>query len=119
LASAHDCSEGGLAVALAESCVQPAKPGAPLVGATVKLDDALRADLLCFGEAPSRIVVSFKPEREAEVRAIAAQHGAPMTVIGATGGRRLTIYQQSARVLDAGVDELAAAWRGGFRSVVS
>jgi len=119
IASAHDCSEGGLAVALAESCVQPAKPGAPLIGATVKLDEALRADLLVFGEAPSRIVVSFKPEREGEVRAIAEREGAPMTVIGATGGRRLTIYQQSARVLDVAVDELAAAWRGGFRSVVS
>ncbi|HEY1587323.1 MAG TPA: phosphoribosylformylglycinamidine synthase subunit PurL, partial [Polyangia bacterium] len=119
LASAHDCSEGGLAVALAESCIQPATPGAPLVGATVKLDETMRADLLVFGEAPSRIVVSFAPGREAEVRAIAAEHGAPMTVIGATGGRRLTIYQQSARVIDVALDELATAWRGGFRAVVS
>jgi phosphoribosylformylglycinamidine (FGAM) synthase-like enzyme len=64
-------------------------------------------------------VISFPPEREAEVRAIAEREGAPMAVIGATGGRRLTIYQQSARILDAAVDELAAAWRGGFRAVVS
>jgi phosphoribosylformylglycinamidine synthase subunit PurL len=119
IASAHDCSEGGLAVALAESCIVPARPGAPLVGATVKLDETMRADLLVFGEAPSRIVVSFKPEREAEVRAIAAEHGAPMTVIGATGGKRLTIYQSSARVVDVALDELAGAWRGGFRAVVS
>ncbi len=117
--SAHDCSEGGLAVALAESCIQPARPGAPLVGATVKLAESFRADLLLFGEAPSRIVVSYAPEREAEVRAIAEREGAPMTVIGATGGRRLTIHQQSARVLDVAIDELATAWRGGFRSVVS
>jgi phosphoribosylformylglycinamidine synthase len=119
LASSHDCSEGGLAVALAESCIQPARPGAPLVGATLKLDDTLRPDLLVFGEAPSRIVISFPPEREAEVRALADREGAPMKVIGATGGRRLTIYQQTARVLDVAVDELASAWRGGFRSVVS
>ncbi len=119
IASAHDCSEGGLAVALAESCIQPARPGAPLVGATIKLDDTFRPDLLLFGEAPSRIVVSFPPEREAEVRAIADREGAPMTVIGATGGRRLSIYQQSSRIVDVAVDELAAAWRGGFRSVVS
>ena len=117
--SAHDCSEGGLAVALAESCIQPARPGAPLVGATVKLAESFRADLLLFGEAPSRIVVSYASEREAEVRAIAEREGAPMTVIGATGGRRLTIHQQSARVLDVAIDELATAWRGGFRSVVS
>ncbi|HEX6837355.1 MAG TPA: phosphoribosylformylglycinamidine synthase subunit PurL [Polyangia bacterium] len=119
LASSHDCSEGGLAVALAESCIQPARPAAPLVGATIKLDDALRPDLLVFGEAPSRIVISFPPEREAEVRAIAERAGAPMTVIGATGGKRLTIYQKSTRVLDVAIDELATVWRGGFRSVVS
>jgi len=64
-------------------------------------------------------VISFPPEREAEVGALADREGAPMKVIGATGGRRLTIYQQTARVLDVAVDELASAWRGGFRSVVS
>jgi phosphoribosylformylglycinamidine (FGAM) synthase-like enzyme len=53
------------------------------------------------------------------VRAVAAREGAPIAVIGATGGRRLTIYQQSARLVDVPVDELATAWRGGFRSVVS
>ena len=119
LRSAHDCSEGGLAVTLAESAIQPARAGAASVGATIKLDDALRPDLLLFGEAPSRIVVSFAPEREAEVRAIAAREGAPFAVIGATGGRRLQIYQQSTHLLDVGVEELTAAWRGGFRAVVS
>ena len=117
--SAHDCSEGGLAVALAESCIQPQRPGLPTVGATVKLSDAIRADLLLFGEAPSRIVISFRPEREAEVRAIAAREEAPLEVIGATGGRRLQIFQQSTRVADVGVEELAAAWRGGFRAIVA
>src|SRR5262249_17855115 len=41
LVSAHDCSEGGLAVALAECCIQPPRPGAPMVGATVKLSEDL------------------------------------------------------------------------------
>jgi phosphoribosylformylglycinamidine synthase II len=115
LVSAHDCSEGGLAVALAESCILAARP----LGATVKLDDALRPDLLLFGEAPSRIVVSFRPEREAEVRAIAAQHGAPIAIIGATGGRQLQLFQKSTRLVDAPVDQLLTAWRQGFRAVVS
>ncbi|MCU1278974.1 MAG: hypothetical protein JWM53_2520, partial [bacterium] len=52
-------------------------------------------------------------------RALAERAGAPLTVIGATGGRRLTIYQQSTRLVDVAVDELAAGWRGGFRAVVS
>ncbi|MDB4968434.1 MAG: Phosphoribosylformylglycinamidine synthase, synthetase subunit [Myxococcales bacterium] len=117
--SAHDCSEGGLAVTLAESCIQPARAGAASVGVTIKLDEPLRADLLLFGEAPSRIVISFPPEREAEVRAMAVRYGAPFEVIGATGGRRLQIYQQSTRVVDVPVDELTRAWQGGFRAVVS
>jgi len=85
----------------------------------VKLDDALRPDMLLFGEAPSRIVVSFRPEREAEVKALAAKHGAPIAVIGATGGRQLQVFQQSARLVDAPVEELTAAWRNGFRTIVS
>jgi phosphoribosylformylglycinamidine (FGAM) synthase-like enzyme len=115
VASAHDCSEGGLAVTLAECCVQSPS----LLGATVKLDDALRPDLLLFGEAPSRIVVSFDPEREAEVRAVAARHGAPFAVIGATGGRRLQIFAGSARLVDLAVDELSSAWRGGFARLLA
>jgi phosphoribosylformylglycinamidine synthase len=119
LRSAHDCAEGGLAVALAESCIQAERPGSIAIGATVKLDDTLRADLLLFAEAPSRIVISFAAEREAEVRAIAARHQAPIAVIGATGGRRLQIFQGTARLVDVGVEELASAWRSGFRALVA
>jgi phosphoribosylformylglycinamidine synthase len=115
LRSSHDCSEGGLAVALAECCVQAGHQ----LGATVKLDDALRPDLLLYAEAPSRIVISFPAERESEVRAIAARHNAPLAVIGATGGRRLQIFHGAARLVDVAVEELASAWRGGFRALVA
>ncbi len=115
IVSAHDCSEGGLAVTVAESCLGAAHS----LGATIKLDDALRPDLLLFGEAASRIVISFRPEREAEVRAVATRHKAPLAIIGATGGRRLQIYQGSTRLVDAPVEELATAFSGGFRAIVS
>jgi phosphoribosylformylglycinamidine synthase len=115
LASAHDCSEGGLAVALAESCVSGSRP----IGATVKLSESLRPDLLLFGEAPSRIVISFDPAKEAEVRAIVAQHGAPFAILGATGGRNLSIYGPKGQLLEVPVADLSAAWRGGFRSLVT
>jgi phosphoribosylformylglycinamidine synthase len=113
--AAHDCAEGGLAVALAEMCIS----GGRSVGATVKLEEGLRPDLLLFGEAPSRILVAFDPEREAEVRKMAGQTGAPFTVLGASGGRNLTIFIGNGRVLDAPLQDLAAAWQGGFRSIVS
>jgi phosphoribosylformylglycinamidine synthase len=111
LRSAHDCAEGGLAVALAESCVSGARP----VGATITLGDAIRADRLLFGEAPSRIVVSYAPEREAELRAIAEREGAPFAPLGTTGGHRLAIKGH----LDVAVADLADAWKNGFRSLVT
>src|SRR2546428_13741297 len=62
---AHDCAEGGLAVTLAERSVSGPKP----IGASVELeDDGRRADLVLFGEGPSRVVVSVPPERSEERR---------------------------------------------------
>jgi phosphoribosylformylglycinamidine synthase len=113
--AAHDCSEGGLAVALAEACIAGARP----VGATVRLEDELRPDLLLFGEAPSRILVAYPPEREAEVRQIAADEGALFAVLGATGGATLAIYGPAGRILGVPVAELRAAWQEGFAAIVS
>ncbi len=115
LCSAHDCAEGGLAVAIAESCISGGQP----IGAAVTLAESLRADLLLFGEAPSRIVISFEAKHEADVRALAAQHGAPFTVLGTTGGRNLKIQVPKGPLLDVPVADLAAAWKGGFRSLVT
>jgi phosphoribosylformylglycinamidine synthase len=115
LSAAHDCSEGGLAVALAESCIAGARP----VGATLKLDDPLRPDLLLFGEAPSRIVIAFAPGRQAEVRAVAAAAGAPLTLLGTAGGASLRIDGAAGRLVDVTVATLQTAWRTGFLAIVS
>jgi phosphoribosylformylglycinamidine synthase len=107
--SAHDCSDGGLAVALAECCIAGA------VGARLTLDDAIRPDALWFGEAPSRIVVSYDPARDVDVRAIAERSGAPLTVLGSTGGDALELRG----ALNVPVATLAEAHRLGFRRIVS
>src|SRR4029453_12539702 len=57
LLSAHDCSDGGLGVALAESCFS--SHGREAVGAEVNLDGTLGPTSLLFSESPSRIIVSF------------------------------------------------------------
>ncbi|MDZ7377988.1 MAG: phosphoribosylformylglycinamidine synthase subunit PurL [candidate division KSB1 bacterium] len=88
LASAHDVSEGGLAVALAECCIS--HPEAP-VGAVVELPAAMRTDALLFGESQSRIVVSLKRRHWARLRDLAQQVGVPCTVLGEVRGRRLVI----------------------------
>jgi phosphoribosylformylglycinamidine synthase len=115
LAAAHDCSEGGIAVALGEMCVSGGRP----IGVTVKLDGPQRADLLLFGEAPSRILVAYAPDREAEVRKLAESHAAPFSVLGAIGGRNLMIFIGNARVIDLAVADLSQAWKGGFRALVT
>lgn len=110
LDSAHDVSDGGLAVALAECCVTAPEP----VGARVELPRGDgRLDELLFGEAPARFVVSFAPEREAAVRAAAERTGAALAVVGTTGGDALELAGASIPV-----QQLRDAWTGGFRAVV-
>ena len=86
LSSAHDCSDGGLAVALAESAFAGGlgvrAPDLPIPG---RLDEAL------FGESQSRIVVSYPPLAAAAVAAAAATLSVPISPVGKVGGDRLRI----------------------------
>jgi phosphoribosylformylglycinamidine synthase II len=86
--SAHDLSDGGLAVALAECSFGPAD-----VGARIDLDSDLRPELLAFHEGPSRILISTaQPER---VAAIAAKHGIEAVGGGVTIDKGIEIHQRS------------------------
>ena len=87
--SAHDCAEGGLAVALAECCISG--PDEPL-GAMIQLSvGGLRRDALLFGESQSRIVLSVRPERLQQVMTLVKHAGVPAVTIGTVGGTRLVI----------------------------
>jgi phosphoribosylformylglycinamidine synthase len=111
LASAHDCAEGGFAVAVAESCVTGPEP----TGATVTLPDTgERADVVLFGEGPSRIVVSVEPGRAPEFEALMAESAIPWRWIGVTGGERLRIRHGTTTVIDVAVESVEQAWRRGF-----
>ncbi len=85
--SAHDLSDGGLAVAMAECCF-----GAGQIGAQVDLDSDLRPEILVFHEGPSRILISTANPKA--VAAIAAQHGVEAAVIGMTIENGLEIRQR-------------------------
>jgi phosphoribosylformylglycinamidine (FGAM) synthase-like enzyme len=84
LHSAHDCADGGLAVALAEACIGEPYARAPL-GARVNLANArgLAAPALLYGEDAGRVVVSCGTREAASLRALAAEHGVPSESIGA------------------------------------
>jgi phosphoribosylformylglycinamidine synthase len=93
--SAHDCSEGGLAVALAESCISQnvARETPRLIGAQIDLSPFkdVRLDALLFGESQSRVVVSVAPLDTVKVLERAKILGVPATKIGVVGGSELKI----------------------------
>ncbi|HEY2513533.1 MAG TPA: AIR synthase-related protein, partial [Polyangiaceae bacterium] len=93
LQSAHDVAEGGLSVALAECCVT-APNAAEDVGARIDLPDPrnpLEALSLFFGEDPSRVLLSVRPEALAGVQEKAKAAGVPAAELGVTGGHSLSI----------------------------
>jgi phosphoribosylformylglycinamidine synthase II len=112
LQSAHDCSDGGLAVALAECCVSSL--GRAGLGASAELKDELTPAAALFGETPSRVLVSFEESQRTRLERIAAQAGAPLKVIGRTGGRRLSIKVGGREHVSQEVSELEALWRGAL-----
>jgi phosphoribosylformylglycinamidine synthase len=105
LLSAHDCSEGGLAVAIAESCV------GNNIGATVELKDNIRMDALLFGESQSRIVVSFPEKNLEELKKLAEKYNVPFSVIGRTGGDNLIVKG----VFTCSLEEIKQKWHNGLR----
>jgi phosphoribosylformylglycinamidine synthase II len=107
--SAHDLSDGGLAVALAECSFGPAG-----VGAAVDLASDMRPEFLLFHEGPSRILISTA--RLEEVQRIAREHGVEALVVGVTAADRLTIRQRGQTLVDCEVRRLRGAWSGALEA---
>ncbi len=104
LKSAHDCSDGGLAVTLAESCIIGGTGFKGDLPAYERLDAAL------FGEAQSRAVVSIDSGAVRKLEEMAFKHGVTVTKLGTVGGRRLILKG----LVDLPVDDLVKAWNGGI-----
>ena len=83
--SAHDCSEGGVAVALTESAL------AGNIGFNVDLDDDLSGCASLFSETQSRVVISAAEENVDDIVDMAQARGVPLSVIGTVGGDRIEI----------------------------
>lgn len=107
LRSAHDCSDGGLAVTIAECCFSSL--GRDAIGAEIALTEReLAPETDLFGETPSRIVISFSPENEGRVRAIAA--GCEFLEIGRVTGDTINISINSEHVISSPVAGLEFTW---------
>ncbi|MCL0075483.1 phosphoribosylformylglycinamidine synthase subunit PurL [Dehalococcoidia bacterium] len=109
LKSAHDCSDGGLLVAIAESCIVGG------IGFEGELEIAGRLDAALFGEGQSRAVVSVEPGSLDRLRQIAGDHGVPLQRLGIAKGERFVIKG----IIEVPPEELADAWRHGLERAMA
>jgi phosphoribosylformylglycinamidine synthase len=105
LRSAHDASDGGLAVALAECCFRGEEPG---LGGSFELPDGSPPHVLLFSESPSRMVVSTGDG--ARLEAMASRYAVPCARLGQLGGQRLRLLAEGAVLADESVAALHEAW---------
>ncbi|HEX8370709.1 MAG TPA: phosphoribosylformylglycinamidine synthase subunit PurL [Pyrinomonadaceae bacterium] len=110
ITSAHDCADGGLAVALAESCFSSLNRAATGAEITLK-DENSDAITQLFSESPSRIIVAFSAEKSNEVEAIAEASDCPFQIIGKVSGADLKIKFNGEEIVSASVSELEKAWK--------
>ena len=113
--SAHDVSEGGLAVALAECCYSNIRRDA--LGVELRIPSNLGRVKDLFGESVTRIVLSTRNAPELIRRARSA--GLNCSDLGVVGGRRLTLSYEGERVIDIGVDELESIWRQALPALMA
>jgi phosphoribosylformylglycinamidine synthase subunit PurL len=109
LASAHDCGDGGLGVALAEAAI------AGSVGFAAVLPGDLPPHVAMFSESASRVVVGVDPGRAERLEELAGALGVAFARIGETGGPRVVID----RVLDTSVEELTATYEGALPALLA
>ncbi len=113
--SAHDVSEGGLAVTLAESCF--ASKVADL-GAEITLDGVEPAEFALFGESPSRILISAPENHLAEVLSIAAEYGVSSRAMGRTIPAQLIVRRNGRVVLASEASQLRQQWSNALEELL-
>lgn len=106
--SAHDCAEGGLAVAIAEAAI-----GGQL-GCQLSMESTLRPDVLLFAESQSRVVVTVSADKRDAFLAEANAAGVPAQVLGTVGGARIALELNGTTCLDLDLTEAAKAWQGAI-----
>jgi len=113
LESAHDCSEGGLAVCLAESGF------AVGIGAGVDVaSGGLPAEVVLFGEDSSRVLLSSDPKNTGKIREIALKYNMAADPIGHTAPENLVITLDGTAVVSAAVSELSGVWESALEQAL-
>jgi phosphoribosylformylglycinamidine synthase subunit PurL len=105
LHSAHDCSEGGMLIALAECCLLG---GVGIRCPAIRPEAPLRLDAAFFGESPSRFIVSLPSRAMPELQSLARRHHVEISLLGLAGGNSLEFEGQFRLTLE----EMRQAWEG-------
>jgi len=113
LQSSHDLSDGGLAVALAESCLQAETAWGVEVKFTADYQGQVLAELL-FGEGASRVLISVKPEQAPILKELAATSGIPLTRLGQVVPDQFTLGPW----IQMPIEEIRQVWEDGFGRIL-
>ena len=113
LSSAHDVSDGGLAVALAECAMKGA------AGAEISLEETIRPSALLFGETTGRALITFLPGNEGSVGLAAATAGVPFRAVGRVGGAALSLRVAGRDLIREDVASLSRIWMTSFESAIA
>ena len=113
LESVHDCSDGGIAIALAEKAFPKG------VGARVELaSEGISPEFVLFGEDASRIVVSCDPAHLARIKEVAGRYGVAAIRIGETISDRLEVALDGKAVISAAVSDLKQSYEGALEAAL-
>ncbi len=105
VASAHDLAEGGLAAALAESCI------AGELGAEIAVETELRSDVALFSESQSRVLISVKASQAAEAVQFFQKQGVPCSPIGTVNGTSLKVTVNGSEKIATAVEQIERTWK--------
>jgi len=114
LKSAHDISEGGIAVNLAESCFTPNFHTGIICNIDGLNTEISRKDYLLFSESQSRVIVSLNKINTQKLKDIAESYNLPMKLIGIVGGKDFIIEN----MVNISVDKLYAKWNYSFEDTI-
>jgi phosphoribosylformylglycinamidine synthase subunit PurL len=122
--SAHDLSDGGAAVTIAESLfssvVAGLQTGQPMLGATVTIPESASAEYALFGESGARAIASVSPTKLAALRATARQYGVGAHEIGkVTRDNSLRIEYKGHTVVQSDVSSLKDVWANSLERIIS
>ena len=120
--SAHDVSDGGLAITLAECCIAGNRGAAIELPSGIEAETAIRLDAILFGETQSRVVLSIAPENLENLHLSAQHAGLTLSYLGSVGGEKFILGDDRSGVLrpliDLPLSDLIGVYKGAIPALM-